>query len=1097
MVTDHPVSFGTLLRQYRSAARLTQEELAARSGLGVRTVAYLEADRRGTPRRDTVLLLADALGLSPDERDHFLAWSRPDEGTPPAAGWRECVERRPAEPALHPLVGRDAALAQLDATLRGEGPPVFLLAGEPGIGKSRLLREAARRAASAGWTAIAGGSRRQGGETPYAPLLEALHHHLAGYDPRALRRVLAGCAWLVRLLPELADLLEPLPASSIPPEHEQRLMVDAIARLLANVAGPAGTLLLLDDLQWAEQDTVDLLAALVRHPRAPMRIVGAYRDTEAGPGSPLQQLVADLARTGLVAHHPLGPLSDGEAASLLASLLAGGLQNDPEVVRHALERAGGMPFYLISYAQALRSGGGEMVPWDLAAAVRQRVSLAADAAEILGISAIVGRQVPRSLLLRVSRQPEESVLAGLEVACRARLLLEDGPDAYVFAHDVIREVIEEDLGAAQRASLHGRVAESLERQAARTSPDLLAYHFNRSDTSERAAPYLESAAEDALTQYAYGQAERYERELVTLLDELGQPGEAARIREKLGELLRRVGRFAEAREVVTAAVAWYRQTGDLEGAGRTTAQLGLILDKMGASEEAHHLLIEMAQEVDRVGDEVGTPSPAAAPVWQQLATVYGGQGRYEAMLQAADRAAEIARALGDEEQHATAQERRGFALNCLGRLDEARAALEEAIPVLEAAEALPELVGSIANLAENRRVAGDLTGALKLSERVVEVAVQTGTDRAEMAQLLNQSEILMALGEWERAKQQIVRAEAIGQTRETAAYVAALVPYHRAELALRRSRWDEATDHLRLALERATASNRLADELAETLWAELELLQGTPGEAQQRLMSLLDRPEPNSPAILPLLAWSSLELGAARRGLELAQEAERTIRERQMLLYLPEALRIQGMALARLGRIEEARSALSEGLERARGMPLPYTEARILTELGLLACREGQNRQSTELLDDALAIFRRLGAAKDAERATELLADLSLDLPEAVSQNSEAPISLNSPAALSQKSQSAAVRLTDAQWDPIAVLLPPRRPGRGRPRADDRQTLEAILYVQRTGCAWADLPPELGNDATAHRRWREWQAAGLWEQIAALVETPEADSGEK
>jgi transposase len=262
-------------------------------------------------------------------------------------------------------------------------------------------------------------------------------------------------------------------------------------------------------------------------------------------------------------------------------------------------------------------------------------------------------------------------------------------------------------------------------------------------------------------------------------------------------------------------------------------------------------------------------------------------------------------------------------------------------------------------------------------------------------------------------------------------------------------------------------------------------------------MNLLDGPEPDGPAILSLLAWSTLCLGEAQRGLDLAEEAERTIRERQMLLYLPEAMRIQGMALTQVGRVGEAETVLTKGLERARGMPLPYTEARILTELGLLACREGQNRQATELLVDASAIFRRLGAAKDVERTAVLLTALSQNSSGTVSQNSSASLPQDSSVALPQRSESGAVRLTDAQWDRIAALLPPRRPGRGRPRADDRQTLEAILYVQRTGCAWADLPAELGNDATAHRRWQEWQAAGLWEQIAALAEMPGSGAGEK
>jgi transposase len=98
-------------------------------------------------------------------------------------------------------------------------------------------------------------------------------------------------------------------------------------------------------------------------------------------------------------------------------------------------------------------------------------------------------------------------------------------------------------------------------------------------------------------------------------------------------------------------------------------------------------------------------------------------------------------------------------------------------------------------------------------------------------------------------------------------------------------------------------------------------------------------------------------------------------------------------------------------------------------------------------------------------------------------------------AALSQKPTQGEVGLTDAQWAQIEAVLPPRRQGRGRPRADDRRTLEAILYVQQTGCTWAELPAVLGDEATAHRRWQEWRAAGLWERIAAIVQAPSAMAG--
>src|SRR5579884_1496991 len=1083
MVSDQSVSLGALLRQYRAAAGLTQEELAARSGLGVRTIAYLEAGRRGTPRSESLQLLADALSLTPDERAHFLATGRRDDAIQPMSPSTERVGPTPPQPPLHPLVGRAAILTALDTFLRGDGPPAFLLAGEPGIGKTRLLRETGRRAVRAGWTVLTGGCHRAGGEAPYSPLLEALQQHLAGFDPHTARRVLAGCAWLVRLLPELAPVLEPLPIAAILPEHERRLMLDAIARLLATVAGPAGTL-------------------LVRRAGLPLRIVGAYRETEVASGSPLSQLVADLARAGLVTHQPLGPLDDAEAASLLTYLLGTVPPDDPETVQHVLERAEGTPFFLVSYAQSLKAGGTETVPWDLAASIRQRVAQAPDAAEVLGIGAVVGRRVPRALLLAVSRQPEERVLAGLDAAVRARLLLEDGPDGYLFAHDVIREVVEEDLGAAQRSVLHGRVAEVLERDPERAGPESLAYHYTHSDISERALPYLERAADEAMKRYAYGQAEASYRELVERLEGMRRTGEAARVREKLGELLRRIGRFAEARDEVTAAIARYEVTGDVAGTGRATALLGLVLDKLGASEEARRRLDEMAQQLERIDGQGGVPSPATAHVWQQLATVHGGQGRYEDMLRAANRAAAIARAVDDDGLRGLAEERRGFALNCLGRLDEGRDALTEAVPLLEKTGAAPEMVGAVANLSENRRLAGELVEALRLGEQALLLATRAFMDRAAMNQHLNQAELLMAIGEWTAARWHITRAEEIGTTGETPAYVATFVPYIQGQLALREGRWDDAAPQLHLALQRAARNNRLIGEIAGSLLAELALLQGAPEEAQKRLTDLLDQPGPNRLLILPQLAWSYVDLGEPQRGLALAREAGREATERHMLLYLPEVRRIEGIALTRLGRREDAGGVLKEGLERARAMPLPYTEARILAQLGLLDRDAGAADEARERLEDALAIFRRLGAAKDAEQTLGALAALSHTTPAAPSQNSLAPVSQNSPAALSQNApagpaqteQSGQTRLTDDQWARIAALLPPRRRRRGRPRADDRQTVEAILYVQRTGCAWADLPGELGNDATAHRRWQEWQAAGLWGKIAALAEMSEPDT---
>src|SRR5947209_16515727 len=166
-------SFGSLLRHYRMATHLTQEELAERSGVSPRAVIALERGERRKPYRYTVALLAAGLQLS--SRDAELLHRA--AGYLPAAPER--VERDPLL-SLLPLLGRSRELAIVERALAGPAPPVLLFAGEPGIGKSRLLQEAERMASEMGFSVLCGGGQRRRGLEPYSPLLETLSRSLAG-----------------------------------------------------------------------------------------------------------------------------------------------------------------------------------------------------------------------------------------------------------------------------------------------------------------------------------------------------------------------------------------------------------------------------------------------------------------------------------------------------------------------------------------------------------------------------------------------------------------------------------------------------------------------------------------------------------------------------------------------------------------------------------------------------------------------------------------------------------------------------------------------------------------------------------------------------
>ena len=473
----------------------------------------------------------------------------------------------------------------------GRGPPVLVLAGEPGIGKSHLLNEAGVRAEGAGLRVLRGGCQRRGGQDPYAPVLGALQFHIRTRLPVDLRKDLQGCAWLVRLLPELATgPIEPLPAWALSPEQERRLMFEAVAHFLANVAGLGGTLLLLDDLQWAGADALDLLRILAHSAaEARLRVVGAYRDTEVRPEDPLGVTLADLAHAGLATQQTLRPLAPEEAAHLLDGLLAQdpdqGPADGPAVPQalreRLLHRAGGVPFFLVSCAHALHTGeasAGDDVPWDLAQALRQRVASVPEAArEVLGVAAVAGRVVPRALLMAVAARPEREVVAALEAACRARLLQEAGPDAYQFAHDVIREVVEADLGTARRTLLHREVAAALACMPGEPPVEELADHYAQGEAWTQALEYLVKAGDKAAAAYANQSALDFYARALALCERLGDASlaTAARVAQRRGNLNLGLGHTRDAMADFDRMLTAARRLGNQHLEGLALARRGM------------------------------------------------------------------------------------------------------------------------------------------------------------------------------------------------------------------------------------------------------------------------------------------------------------------------------------------------------------------------------------------------------------------------------------------------------------------------------------------------------------------------------------------
>jgi transcriptional regulator with XRE-family HTH domain/tetratricopeptide (TPR) repeat protein len=914
MAIPREVCFADMLRAHRKARGLTQEELAEQAGLSRRGISQLESDARRRPYRHTIARLADALRLTDAERDAFETAARHigvvQNGASVLTSSSSHVivpmhatlaARRSASATA--LVGRVHELALLErhlATDVGDVAPLLLLAGEPGIGKSRLLAETAVRARDAGWRVLAGGCVRSSGQAPYEPFVTLLAHTLAT-TPARQRLDLTGCAWLTYLLPELRETaVVPAPTWTLPPEQERRLMFAAVARYLSNIAGPAGVMLLLDDLQWAGADAVDLLVSLTRGfvgtrdaglGRRRVRIVGAYRSTEVDALHPLALQLPDLARDGLLQEAPIGLLTPEEARGLLAALLADGVgdesaqdadgaQAQAALIESLARRAGGVPYFLVSCAQEARQGlwaelGGAQrassLPWDVALSIQARASaLGVAALEVLRAAAVIGRIVPHALLAAVMTQlgqPERELTDALEDADRARLLIAAAEDAsaeavtqpmssvgairYQFAHDLAREAILADLAPAKRVALHRAVAETIERlpesERARWTAEL-ADHFTRAGELARALPYALLAGDRAMAVYAHVEAERHYRAVRELAREVGDQRREAAALERLVRVLCILRRFEEAFDAIAQGIAVYGALGDIEGEARMVWRLGWAHFERGTPREGVTRLPPLLEDLRRRG-----LSPQAV-VWLQLALSilcdHSGKGATFEMvgreaLATAEQVLAFARGAGDTTLLADALSITAYIHLYLGHEEAALTALEEVValdaPVGEGwgpAEALTVAVYTPKTLAYLNAARGRFDMSRRLFEHALVEAHRTGHPLNIKSVYTGCGWLAFYTGDWAQARADFEQAQDAMRKVENVADDASLRLF---VLSVAEGHAEVESAELLERLARCAKEHNHSPQCAvESMLAERDVLDGQFEAARDRLQSFLD-----------------------------------------------------------------------------------------------------------------------------------------------------------------------------------------------------------------------------------------------------------------
>ena len=873
---------------------------------------------------------------------------------------------------------RSALAAQIAEARAGRGSLV-LLAGEAGVGKSTLARAAL---AEAELTVLEGDCAREG-TSAYGPLVAVLRGLLRAQLVATPVEPPFG-PHLALLLPELG---EPAPAS------DRATLFEAIRSVLALAAAAQPLALFLDDLQWSDDATLDLLPALARSLEAePVLILAAYRSDEVPRGHPVRRLRSDLRRARRLRELAIEPF-DPEATVLLLERVLGG-PAAPSLRDAVVDRTNGVPFFVEELGLALAAGerlregraGLELregADLPLPDSVRDAVVLGAaglsrEARAGALVAAVAGQTVDPALVTAIAGSGD-----WLDELLRRGIVVESAGDALTFRHALVRDALSAEVPLLERRALHREVAARLEADGA--PAHVVAEHWREGREPERARRAFLAAAAAFCEVHAYRDAERSAlRALELWPDGVDESGRLEAL-EQLAGCAELAGDLADAARTWREVAEGRRRGGDARPLGEASRRLASVLELQGRWDEA----LASREEAAAAFASASAPGEAAA---ERLAAAThlrsAASSRFSLQLLAIAR--EEARTGGRVDLEARIL---GLAGNVRARMGEV-----EAIEVVRGALTLAldhnltaEAAEIYQRLADSLEHAGDYAGARATYDDAVAYCTASGQDPAAQVCLACLSVVLRQTGDWERAVSlcRQVRASADAGLHARAAASATLGTI----LGLR----GEARRARPILVEALSIARRIDLTPAELLvgWglALVDSSQGAYDAAADRIAAVYDRlqrSEDRHYAVSPF-RWATsffVEHGEAARArayaAALARIAADTGRD-EAVAGLAHAL---GETALLDGDPEQAAVQFRRALDVLEGVGAPFERLESERRAAAALVAAGRRDEAVAALVSAYRTARRLGARPSMERIAAFLAELGEPVERRLSRRS-------------------------------------------------------------------------------------------------------------